>query len=359
MLTNDVLLPGQYLPAPALDPMCADRTEFFFAELLTPTEQVVRTLGEAKEFSLTLNANATLRTGGTLNCELLDDIPMNHRVRLWWSVEGIDPWPLGVYLIDADSTGYSATSSRPGVLTLTDKMALLEGGPTGAWSQPAGTNRTTIIKDILAGLGEARAVVVASPDTLSNMYVAEPDANWLQIINDIRPANYWSIYTDRTGTFRMEPYVDPSDRGVAWTFAEGDTALHVPVWAYNSRKSQIPNFVKVSNQPGDETPVLIATWVNQSDGPTSIDARGRVIPAPFEEVDVPNLAALQKYVDDKGARLSRLAALIEGVQHAQVPVWYNEVVHFVSQGVDVHATVREMSMSSARGASVLATWEVI
>lgn len=111
----------------------------------------------------------------------------------------------------------------------------------------------------------------------------DPDISTLNIVNDLLSlAGYRSVYVGREGTLRSEPYQSPADRGAEWTYdAQGADSIIAVNRELQANYADAPNkWVFVRDDP-EGGPVSegdgIYTVINQSDGPTSIDARGRII----------------------------------------------------------------------------------
>lgn len=353
--------PAAFLPPTLADPLTTDgRTERWWVEHLDAHEQLIGRLDGIESGTLEQNANSTLRTGGTLEGVNLTHVNFGvDRLRVWWEVEGHGAWQLGTYLTTSDVTGYRATPETVHTVTLIDKLSLLaETGPDGIFSLAAGTNRVQAMRAILDALGE-RHVIDEHTDTLTTMFVAEHGATWLQILNDLRPVTFWAMWTDSEGNFRSGVYTEPSARPVVWSFEEGETAIHMPEWEFDSRHSQIPNVSRIRNQPAEDADVLTSTVRNEDPAsPTSIPSRGgREIMADPEEVDLDTQAALDAYNQTRLNTLSRLASLAS-VSHFLIPIWHNDAVRLVSHGRSLSATVRSFSFALEVGCIVGAVWEV-
>jgi len=115
------------------------------------------------------------------------------------------------------------------------------------------------------------------------LWPIDPDTTTLNIINDLlSAAGYGAIYSDASGTLRAAPYQSPADRPVEWTYdADDESTVVGPVRELVADYFEAPNrWVFIVDDPEWGNPTEgagIYTVINQSDGLTSIDARGRTI----------------------------------------------------------------------------------
>lgn len=350
-----------WLPDPP-DPLLTHRTESFRIEHLDRHGESLGDLDGVIGGTVELNANAPLRGGGSL---LLQDQNQGidwgkDRVRIWWEVEGVEPWPLGVYLLDMPTEAYTE-SGKSWEIGLIDKLAVLQDDAVEqTFSLPAGTVVTTAVRDLIQSAGETQISITSSTDTLANMRVWDAGESKLRIINDLLDSiNYWALWTDGHGQYRVEPYVRPENRAIAWRFHEGIDSIHTPDWVRNLDLGSVPNKVILVSQAPEDEPSLVATATNENPAsPTSYQARGRWVTHVEDGIETDSQSALQAMTDRKLADLSSPAAALE-VTHAAVPLWYNELVSYRSQGHEALATVTKFAVTLAPGALVAAEWREI
>ena len=128
----------------------------------------------------------------------------------------------------------------------------------------------------------------------------------LNIVNDLLGAvGYRGLWVGPEGTARSEPYLSPADRGSEWTYdADADLTTVGMARSKTADFFDAPNrLVAVSDDP--ENPVGPVTLDNVSDGVTSQNARGRIIPTVvrFEAAD---LAGLTSQAEERFDVLSRV-----------------------------------------------------
>lgn len=358
MLSPDILLPADYMSVPLNGPLESDRTETFYVEHLNFQEQVLRRLDGINGGSLQLDAESELHTGGTLNAINVEGVAFGRdRVRIWWKVEGAQPWSWGIYLVDADETSHTATSAVGTTITLTDKLDLLAStGPDGIYSIARNTLKTNAIKQIVDRIGESTVGIQFSDELVTPMYVADPGQTWLSIINDLTPAGWRAIWTDRNGRYQLGPV--PETPAIVRNFVEGPSSIHLPEWSENTGRSTVPNVLRVSSKASGTDRALTAVARNMDEtDPTSIPSRGREVQA-VETCDLKTRAALQAYADKRLPELVKHHSQLS-VQYANVPLWFWDTVGLKSQGADVKATVKTMQFNLGHGQLIQANWEVL
>lgn len=336
------------------------RTERVLVELLTKSENSLGYLDGVEGGSLSWNANADLPGGGFLTLEDLNQgINVSQdRIRIWWEIEGVGVWPCGVYVLAAPATQYrSDGSSRE--IELIDKLTVLRDDKlTETFQLPAGANIVTAAVWLIQETGENRIAFTPSTTTLSNNLTWNPGTSRQQVINDLMAiVGYWSVWTDRNGQFRLEPYQAPGSRPEAWTFEAGETSIHTPEWEYTLPLWEATNTVVYTSQADDDGNFYHASAVDDNpDSPTSTVSMGRVLnPIVEENVEASSQLALQQMANRKLIDNSNVVGRIS-IAHRFVPVWYNEAVRFRSRGMDIKATITKMSLNLASGSLIDAEW---
>lgn len=340
--------------------LTGNRTESVRIELLTRSESSLGDLDGVSGGALTWNANADLPGGGSIALEDRGQrINVSQdRIRVWWEVAGEEPWPLGVYVIAAPATQYHESGSSRD-LTLIDKLTVVKDDIlTTTLQLPAGTNVVQAVVEQIQATGEAKIAVTASDTTLSNAMTWNPGTSRLKAVNDLLSvAGYWSLWTDRRGQFRVEPYIAPAQRPAVYEFKEGETSIHSPNWEYQLALWEATNMVVFISQADDNDNTWSAYAIDANpDSPTSTVSMGRALnPIVEENVEAASQAELQQQANRKLINNSNVVGKLK-VSHAPIPVWYNEAVLFTSQGLDTMATITKMSLKLEPGAQVSAEW---
>jgi len=336
------------------------RVERIRVELLTYSERSQGYLDGVSGGQLSWNANADLPGGGHISLEDRGQLinVSKDRIRIWWEVVGEDPWPLGVYVISAPSTQYHASGSSRDI-TLIDKLTIIRDDVLTTTLQiPAGANVVQAVVQQVQATGETQIASTTSDTTLRNPMTWEPGTTRLKVVNDLLSvAGYWSLWTDNRGQFRVEPYIEPAARSVVYTFAEGDASIHSPDWEYELALWDATNTVVMVSQADSSGTTWTAHAVDDNpESPTSTVAMGRVLnPIVVENVEAASQLELQQQADRKLLSNSNVVGKLS-VEHAPVPLWYNEAVMFTSQGISAQATVTKMSLDLTPGALIKAEW---
>jgi hypothetical protein len=155
----------------------------------------------------------------------------------------------------------------------------------------------------------AAAKVLDAP----RVWVLDTQTTWLNVVNDLLAAvGYRGVYSDWDGNLRMEPYVSPTDRSPEFVYDTGLTTSMLAPKATTTRDYfNAPNrwVFYWSKDPATAPPVEGAglyTFVNYDYGPTSVNARGRVItatPVQLDAVDQDSLIVQATSLIDADLRL--------------------------------------------------------
>jgi hypothetical protein len=153
----------------------------------------------------------------------------------------------------------------------------------------AGQKYLTVVEGILREQGYQKFIIDnhAADAVLPSAQVWELDQNitWLTVVNDLLAAvGYQGIWSDWNGYLRCQQYIPPGQRVAEWYYDAGKlTSMLDPERSIEQDYYNAPNrWVAVqSNNVDEKTPVEgdgIFTFINQSNGPTSVEARdGRTI----------------------------------------------------------------------------------
>lgn len=339
------------------------RVERFRVELLTKAEDSLGDLDGVSGGSLSWDASADLPAGGNLTLvERGQTINYSSdRVRVWWEVDGVESWPLGVYVLAAPTTNYTGADATRSV-ALIDKLTVIRDSKLVRTLQVAkGANIVAAAVARLVNIGETRIAATESTKTLTNAMTWDPGTSRLQVVNDLlAAAGYANLWVDATGLLRIEPYVDPSERPIAFTFEEGESSIHSPNWEYELGLWEASNTVIMTSQPTESGSVFLASVVDENpSSPTSTVAMGRTLnPIVEENVEASSQADLEQQALRRLMDTSNVVGKLR-VSHAAVPIWYNDAVQFTSNGVDTRASVVRMSLELKPGALVSAEWRQV
>lgn len=206
---------------------------------------------------------------------------------------------LGVFLL---STPERRAGETPATFDVDgyDKLEILAHPHGTSYEAAEGDAYLTLVEDLITGAGESKILLdqTAAATTLPTTRVwplldrssegqgqeGGGSPTTLNIVNDLLAAvGYRALWVDQDGYYRSEPYQAPADRGAEWTYsADSDTTTVAEDRMAGADYFATPNrWVFVNDDPAATTfPTEgdgIYTTLNQSDGPTSIDERGRTI----------------------------------------------------------------------------------
>ena len=337
------------------DPLSGHRTESWRVDLLNNNDVTITTLLGAKDGAFTFNVNAVIRGGGSLDYGGTPIDWNQHRIQPWYRTESgglVEEWPLGVFLVATPSTKYSS-AGKSVTLELYDKTHILDQDTvTSSYQVPAGTNVIDAVLRVLTQAGQTRAAFEETTQTLATAMVWPVGTSRLKIINELlAAANYFSIWADGDGVFRASPYKAPGARGTSWSFEDNHQSIYAPEFTHDFDTFHVPNRVIVTGQSNGDTEPPIALAEDRGSGPFSILTRGRVISRFVEgreATDQATLNGIAARLLSEGQQVGSTYA----IQHAPITLDLNSVVKFKrkAEGVDVLATVQEISYSMKTGA---------
>ncbi|MGU3424036.1 hypothetical protein ACLBWV_03800 [Microbacterium paraoxydans] len=330
-------------------------------ELLDSEDRPLGTLDGVTGGSGEIVAQSALGGSGSLDIDHRQDIDwMRHRVRALFTA-GDSSWPMGTYLLSSPTENHTEVGVSYSVGLLTKMNVPNEDTVEGRYTLPAGTAIIPTVVALIESTGEKRIAATASAAALTSGLTWEAGASKLTIINDLlQAAGYWSLWCDGSGLFRVEPYVDPASRPVAFEFEHGEKSLHFPDWNREQDHTSVPNRFVAVGQGDEEAPPLVGVATNENpDSPYSFQQRGRWITATEEGVEAASQAVIDQYAArkliDAMTPVSRLA-----VTHAMLALDPNDLVAFTPEdGRRRLATVQRMSFSFTFDTDVQAEWREV
>jgi hypothetical protein len=236
----------------------------------------------------------------------------------------------------------------------------------------AGTGYLAAVETILTTQGitqyridqDAAATVLPSP----KVWAFSDDTTWLNVINDLLAAiGYLGIYSDWDGVLRMERYILPTDRGTEWVY-DSDAATSMLALKRKVKHDvfDAPNrwvFYWSKDPSGGAPPVPgagIYIFQNDSNGPTSVDARGRVISAKPQRIDAVDQAALEATAQLTIDADMRLKTTFEIPAFPNPLHWHFDRLTVADPGLGPTADVLGMSWTlPLDGGDMTHTWSVL
>lgn len=338
------------------NPLTGSRSEIWRVDLLNLQDIAVGELDGVTDGQFTLNVNATIRGGGSVEYTGAPVDWNKYRIQPWYRTEAGDlfeEWPIGVFLVATPVTAYS-DAGQAVTLELYDKTEILNSDLIPASYQvPAGTNIIEAVRAVLAAAGQTRTAMEETDQTLATSMVWPPGTSRLRIINDLLDsANYFSIWVDGDGVYRANAYQDPRSRGVAWTFEDNDESIYSPEFSHDFDTFAVPNRVVVTGQSDGDSAAPVAVASDTGNGRFSYKTRGNRWITRYEEgqeaTDQATLNSIAARLLSEGQQVGSTYQ----IEHAPIPLDLNAAVNFRrnAKSIDVTATVQTISYSMATGA---------
>lgn len=270
-------------------------------------------------------------------------------------------FPVGTFLFSSPTEDHSDTGVTYEVGLLTKMNVVAEDTVEDRYSVGAGTPIIPTVQALIESTGETRIAVTGSDVTLGSALTWEAGTSKLRVINDLlQAAGYWSLWCDGSGQFRVEKYVDPASRPVAYSFQHGESSVHMPDWSRVQDMASVPNRFVAVGQGDEDTAPLVGVALNENpDSPFSFQSRGRWITATEEGVEAESQAIIDAYaarkLRDAMSPVSKLT-----VTHKMLDLEPNQLVEFVPEdGVRRLATIQRMKVSFHDFTDVEAEWREV
>lgn len=227
---------------------------------------------------------------------------LNLSVELQWGWQRVRPyillssdavtfyrWNLGVFLLSTPDRQVSVT---PPVWTVSgfDKLDVLNTPHGQSYALAAGEVVLDAVSALIVAAGESKvrldatAAAVTTPSArVFPMSGGEDsgDTTTLNIINQLLSSiGYRSLWVDRDGWYRSEPYRSPAELPSVWSYsADSATTMVSQERVQSADFYDAANVVVAVNDDPEASSIPMEgdgmfTLSNQSDGPTSIDGRG-------------------------------------------------------------------------------------
>lgn len=285
---------------------------------------------------------------------------MSHRVQAIYT-DGDVSWPFGTYLFASPNDHHTAVGVTYQVQLLSKMNIISEDSVEARYSLAAGTVVVPVVVTLIQSTGESRIAATASTSALTSPLTWEAGTSKLTIINDLLQAiGYWSLWCDGSGQFRVQPYLNPASRPVAFDFEHGERSLHLPEWDREKDLTKVPNRFVAVGQGSDTVAPLVGVATNEDpNSPYSYQARGRWITATERGVEGTTQAVFDEYaarkLRDAMDPVSRLS-----VAHAPIKLEPNDLVSFTPEdGIRRLATVQRMAVSFTFDTDVKAEWREV
>lgn len=230
---------------------------------------------------------------------------------------------LGAYVADAPEEDMSEDISSWDA-TGYDILSLLDDSVGDGYSVDAGDFYLDQVEQILLNRGFSKYIIdpdqIGATLTSAKTYTVDDNVTWLTVVNDMLGAvGYAGIWSDQNGVLRAQVYRPPSDRGPEWRMTDDPAVTLLTQRRKRTRDYyDAPNhwvFYRNSSteddQPSNDNG-LRYEFTNQSNGDTSVDARGgRVITkvVGVDAADAPSLQAQAQVTIDADTAITTTIAI--------------------------------------------------
>jgi hypothetical protein len=354
-----ILPAAAILPSPVLltpdDTFSSARVTDYRFDLLDDSEQLIGTLSGVSGGDLSWRAQAAIKGGGSISVsETGQDVDwLNTRVRpvviLRDNVDGNSiEVPVGVYLGAAPVQDWNEFGLSMSV-ELLDKNCILDqdivtdanGNPV-TYSAPVGANVVTLVRNLIQMTGEATPAIEAGNKNLTKALTWDVGTPILKIINDLlAAADYFSLYTDGAGQFRVTPYTPATERAPVYRsempFSEGDQSLMSSSWTLDKDFYSVPNrYVAVSQGDGNAESMIAVVTNTDPTSPFSYQSRGRWITRTRTGVEAVSQADLMSRARQGMAGAMGITTKI-AAEHMFLPeIQINRTVEFYNEAAGVN-----------------------
>ncbi len=344
--------------------LTGSRTETWTWNLLDSNDSPLGQLDGVESADFTFNVAATIRSGGTMTWSAQDitDMPDWTTVRLQPVYRATFPdgtfveWPLGVFLAATPTADWDDTGQRRSI-QLFDKLLALDGNHYAeSYSVAAGSVVTDAIRVVLADAGQTHVAITDSTETLTTSMAFPADTSHLAVINALLASiNYFSMWCDGNGSFRADPYTDPTSRALTWSFVDDERSVYSPQFSHTLDIFDAPNRIICISATDGIAPTLTSTRTNMNPASkASFPARGII----SSRTDTNVAATSQVVLDAICQRRLDLATSVSAVvlmNHLPLPsIALNGLVTFQRGPAKLSMTgvVQMMKISTALGALV-------
>lgn len=287
---------------------------------------------------------------GSASFELLRPLDWGRSlVRPYYTINDVR-FDLGAYFTSVPTTEVSQDPTTYKIEGY-DILLRLANRVGSSYSLASGELILTAVETILIAQGFSRYTIdqyaAASTMPAARVWPIDDNTTWLTVVNDLLAAvGYQGIWSDWSGLLRCERYTSPRDRGAEWVYnGDGDASQLSVVRTVNRDYFDVPNRWIACRQNNIEgaTPVEgdgVYTFTNEIDGPTSVEARGRVITGPLILVDAADQAALVTAVQQRVAADMSVPTTIELSLPLANPLhWHFDRCYVVDSALGMHEVV--------------------
>lgn len=304
---------------------------------------------ERNEGRLELSQQATIRGSGELSRAIARGA-IAERIKVEYVLdEGTADeraWSLGVYFSASPTSTYTSRGNASSVEVYDGLLALDEDALPEPLYCPVGMNPITEVLAQLAIVGANRAAVLPTSKTLRSALTFKVGTTRLQVVNALLDAiDYFAIWCDGDGVYRIQPYVEPLMRPVEWRFTDDpDTSIIGDEITVEADTYSVPNrVVGISRTNGEVAPLTAEKTITDTSSPYHHSKLGRWRTEVMQDVEVTDQEDLQKKVD---RRLKEASSILRKItlRHGWVPITINSVVTLDALDITGRFTVINQSI---------------
>lgn len=303
--------------------------------------EVVRNVYATIHSTCTLNVSQTVQWG-------------SQRLRPWLSVAdmagAVVRRNLGVFLpaVPQRDVGWSPIGYTVAGF---DKLEVLNHPHGQSFALETGEGILNAVRQLIVNAGEIKHQVATNADTKvmgsTKVWPLDEQTFTIHIVNDLLAlVGYRGLWVDREGFYRSEPYDSPSTIAPLWLYdAQHDTSVGV-LRTETADYFGAPNrWVFFRDDPSGALPIEgngIHVRVNQSDGPTSVDGRRRVISTvvKLDAVDQASLVVQGDRIVEQDKRIDRRVTITSSANPLH---WHFDTVDYAD--ADLGPTARMLVTS--------------
>lgn len=303
-------------------------------------------------------------TGGELSLSALDDLKVTGTldfegsdapegiVRVYYSFESGGEsveLPLATLFASCASPTYDGKSASGRLECSSSLKPMSKRLARLPYSVPAGSDAVSVAASLASECGLPVSATASDYRTPAET-VFEAGTSYLEIANGMLGlAGYSSCSPDPYGTVVMAPYVEPFERAVAFSFADGERSIMYPEVSPES-ELDVPNVFALSYESDSEGMWATAVNADASDPRSTANADEVTEFESVSELDGETrderLASLKSLAE---SRLADAATTVEKVSlsHAWLPVWPGDAVEvaYAAAGISWRGTVSSMRVS--------------
>lgn len=304
--------------------LTGNRVTAFTYERLDKEENLIGELQGVSGGSVDWTQSASVKGAGSISIVDQDQGIdwLSERIRITAHIEGLEPFYVGIWIPSVPTESWSDLG-RTWDVQLMDKCTIPDQDAIEAtYSVPADTYVVGAVIDLLDSAGESTAAIdIDNSETLSSPMTWVAGTTKLQIINDILDAaNYFSLWADMNGSFRVSKYEAPADRAILWELIDGDTSIYSPEFSREQDIFSVPNKMVCTTTGDDTTEGLYSVYTNEDPtSPFSYQARGRWV-SKVEETEATDQITLDAYTQRRLIESTSATATVD-ITHALVPNW--------------------------------------